>query len=94
MQNATAFGPNCPQAYPAVPNVPKLPGNEDCLFLNVYAPKKALTTQLPVLVFVHGGGYGIGDGTQGMSTIINANDQGFIAVTIQYRVKSSICLSR
>lgn len=25
-QNATAFGPNCPQAYPAVPNAPMIPG--------------------------------------------------------------------
>ncbi|KAF2830465.1 alpha/beta-hydrolase [Ophiobolus disseminans] len=82
--NATAFGPNCPQAYPAVPNAPFVPGNEDCLFLNVYAPSDA--EDLPVLVWIHGGGYGFGDGTQDMSEIIAANKNGFVAVTIQYRL--------
>ena len=74
----------CPQSLPAVPYASFIPGNEDCLFLNVYAPPNA--TKLPVLVYIHGGGYGLGDGTQDMSEIINANDKGFVAVTIQYRV--------
>jgi carboxylesterase type B len=64
--------------------VPFIPGNEDCLFLNVYAPPNA--KNLPVIVWIHGGGYGYGDGTQDMTEIINANEKGFIAVTIQYRV--------
>ncbi|KAF2688723.1 alpha/beta-hydrolase [Lentithecium fluviatile CBS 122367] len=84
-QFATTFGPNCPQAYPAVPNAPRIPGDEDCLILNVYAPKTT-SRKLPVLVWIHGGGYGFGDGTQDLSTIINANDQGFIGVSIQYRL--------
>jgi len=69
---------------PSVPNAPFLPGNEDCLFLNVYAPSKA--ANLPVLVYIHEGGYGLGDGTHDMTEIINANDNGFVAVTFQYRV--------
>jgi carboxylesterase type B len=81
---ANGFGPICPQALPSVPNVPFIPGNEDCLFLNVYAPPGA--QNLPVLVWIHGGGYGYGDGTQDMAEIINANNKGFVAVTIQYRV--------
>lgn len=68
-----------------MPGVPSILGNEDCLFLNVYAPSNA--SRLPVLVYIHGGGYGFGDGTLDMSGIVNSNDNNFIAVTIQYRVK-------
>ena len=39
-----------------------------------------------MLVYIHGGGYGLGDGTQDMTEIINSNEKKFIAVTIQYRV--------
>jgi carboxylesterase type B len=66
--------------------VPDIPGNEDCLFLNVYAPGN-VGNELPVLVWIHGGGYGYGDGTQNMTDIILANNKGFVAVTIQYRVR-------
>lgn len=38
------------------------------------------------MVWIHGGGYGLGDGTQDMSEFINANDNGFLVVSIQYRV--------
>lgn len=81
---ATEFGPICPQNLPAAPGAPFIPGEEDCLFLNVYAPPGA--ENLPVLVWIHGGGYGFGDGTQDMAEIVNDNDQQFIAVSIQYRV--------
>lgn len=76
----------CPQTLPAVPNAPYVPGNEDCLFLNVYAPANA--RGLPVLVWIHGGGYGFGDGTQDMTEIIQANNDGFVVVSIQYRVSA------
>ncbi len=84
--DANAFGPVCPQSMPAVPGAPFIPGNEDCLYLNVYAPANA--ANLPVLVYIHEGGYGMGDGTHDMTDIINANDKGFVAVTIQYRVSA------
>ncbi|CAO1442227.1 unnamed protein product, partial [Diamesa serratosioi] len=32
-------------------------GQEDCLYLNVYAPVKNTTELLPVMVFIHGGGW-------------------------------------
>jgi carboxylesterase type B len=67
--------------------MPFIPGNEDCLFLNVFAPANA--QNLPVVVYIHGGGYGYGDATQDMTDFINANGNNFIAVGIQYRV--SLC---
>jgi carboxylesterase type B len=83
---ADAFGSQCPQSPPAIP-----PGaakgtvaSEDCLFLNVYAPSNA--TDLPALVWIHGGGYGAGNGQENLSAIINANNNSFVGVSIQYRV--------
>jgi carboxylesterase type B len=61
-------------------------GDEDCLFLNVYSPTTGTDKQLPVLVWIHGGGYGAGNAAQDMSEIINANQNAFVAVAIQYRV--------
>jgi len=73
---------------PSIPGSQPIPGgDEDCLFLNVYAPPNA--QNLPVLVYIHEGGYGFGDGTRDLSDFINANEKGVIGVTIQYRVRSS-----
>jgi carboxylesterase type B len=38
------------------------------------------------LVYIHGGGYGYGNANQDLSSIIAANDNGFIGVGIQYRL--------
>lgn len=87
---ANAFGAFCPQTYPSVGAGPwPVAGNEDCLYLNVYAPANA--QNLPVLVWIHGGGYGLGEGNTDMTSIINANNNGFVVVAINYRV--SICAS-
>ncbi|KAK0707608.1 Alpha/Beta hydrolase protein [Lasiosphaeris hirsuta] len=84
---ANAFGPACPQAMPSMPGMPFISGNEDCLFLNVYAPAvKPSNSSLPVLVVIHGGGYGAGDGTQDMAPFISTNGNDLVAVTIQYRL--------
>jgi carboxylesterase type B len=84
---ATTFGPRCPQSPPSVPTARFNPGDEDCLFLNVYAPVLRRNKSVPVMIWIHPGGYGLQDGTQDMSEIINANENGFIAVSIQYRVR-------
>lgn len=81
---AGSFASSCPQSLPA-PSTAGVFGDEDCLFLNVYAPAN-MTSPLPVLVWIHGGGYGAGNGRQDLSAIINSNDKGFIGVAIQYRV--------
>ncbi|WP_233510975.1 carboxylesterase/lipase family protein [Actinomadura craniellae] len=41
---------------------PGTPG-EDCLYLNVYTPKKRAAHKRPVMLWIHGGGFTIGSGT-------------------------------
>jgi carboxylesterase type B len=82
---ADTFAPQCPQSFPSygITGAGML-SDEDCLFLNVYAPENAIN--LPVLVWIHGGGYGFGNGQQDMQAIINTNNNSFITVAIQYRL--------
>ncbi|KAL8889300.1 MAG: hypothetical protein Q9192_006041, partial [Flavoplaca navasiana] len=82
---ADALPERCPQSYysPTPPGF-NYTGSEDCLFLSVYAPPNA--QNLPILVWIHGGGYGQGQGNQDMSMIINTNNREFIGVAIQYRL--------
>jgi carboxylesterase type B len=93
--NATVLGPVCPQGYPEpfASVVPYTLGNEDCLFLNVYSPTDGTGKQLPVLVWIHGGGYGGGGAVQDMSEIINGNQNAFVAVAIQYRVRFPLLIT-
>ncbi|KAJ7894852.1 carotenoid ester lipase precursor [Mycena olivaceomarginata] len=64
LQNATAFGPACPQQ--ALEPVPGFTSNrtfisEACLTLDVFAPAAAHPhSKLPVLVWIYGGGFEIG----------------------------------
>jgi carboxylesterase type B len=58
--------------------------SEDCLFLNVQSPANA--TDLPVLVWIHGGGYGAGNGRQDFTDLLATTGNKFVVVSIQYRL--------
>lgn len=83
---ADTYPPQCPQSADSTGRPARgILGSEDCLFLNVYAPSNA--SNLPVLVWIHGGGYGLGNGSAyDLSTIVGANNNSFIAIAIQYRL--------
>ncbi|KAJ7034448.1 carotenoid ester lipase precursor [Mycena alexandri] len=67
VQNATAFGPACPQqALSPVPLPVAVPDegvvSEDCLKLNVFAPRAIPPhSKLPVFVWIYGGGFEVGN---------------------------------
>lgn len=69
-------------------------GSEDCLYLNIWVPhKKAVATNLPVMVWIYGGGFLVG-GSMGANFLDNylysgeeiADRGNVIVVTLGYRV--------
>ena len=89
VRDATRFGAACPQIASPLGGAPEafygeLWGDEDCLFLNVYAPAGE-RSDLPVLVWVHGGGNTIGhSGFYDGTPLAAAHD--VIVVTVNYRL--------
>ncbi len=64
-------------------------GDEDCLYLNIYAPpmsrETAKDSKLPVMFWIHGGGNSIGEASQFDGSGL-ANRQNVVVVTINYRL--------
>jgi para-nitrobenzyl esterase len=88
MRDASKFGDACPQQY--IKNLSDglgLPGSEDCLKLNVYAPSKA-GKNLPVMVWIHGGGLIVDGARDPQFTPINLVKNDVIVVTFDYRLGS------
>jgi para-nitrobenzyl esterase len=60
---------------------------EDCLYLNVYTPALARpSSKLPVMVWIHGGGFFAGAGSEPRYTNSALVSRGVILVTINYRL--------
>ena len=79
----------CPQMAQNLDGSFTLDGVEDCLFLNVYVPQKAIDDKdlkLPVMVFIHGGSLITGSGNFRDYGPIHFMDQDVVLVTINYRL--------
>ncbi|XP_022610069.1 fatty acyl-CoA hydrolase precursor, medium chain-like [Seriola dumerili] len=60
--------------------------SEDCLYLNIYTPSnRALDAKLPVMVWIHGGGFSIGSASLYDGSALAAH-QDVVVVLIQYRL--------
>lgn len=82
---ADKFGPICQQIHQPKDNgVGPLPMSEDCLTLNIFAP--TLAKKVPVMLWIHGGGYVNGSGTAALYDGTALARQGVIVVTINYRL--------
>jgi len=85
-RNAAEAGPSCPQPMnpDGSPNSGGAngPTSEDCLQLNVFAPKGAKAA--PVMVWIHGGGHRTGAGW--IYGGQNFARDGVVVVTINYRL--------
>lgn len=88
MRDATSFGGRCEQYhiwndYIFLDSGP----TEDCLYLNVYVPASATkASKLPVMVWIHGGGFVAGAGSEPRYTNSLLVGKGVVLVTINYRL--------
>ncbi|MEI6985782.1 MAG: carboxylesterase family protein [Rhodospirillaceae bacterium] len=62
--------------------------DEDCLFVNIWAPKEALTASvpLPVMVFIYGGAFAAGSTSEPYYDASRLAAEGVVVVTLNYRV--------
>ena len=81
--NATEAAGMPPQQVRTWPGAPAPKVTEDCLYLNIQTPAQSAKEKLPVLVWIHGGGFITGDA--------NSNDgtqfakKGIVYVSLSYR---------
>jgi len=92
-RQANAYGANCEQIitpnghgpwtweYSAQGKV-----SEDCLFVNVWTPAKSTKDKLPVLFWIHGGGYFEGSSSAAIYDGENFARKGIIVVSLNYRL--------
>ncbi|KAJ7135369.1 Alpha/Beta hydrolase protein [Mycena crocata] len=99
LQSAVAFGDDCPQ-FPellgsaGMAGGPPLRGanqSEDCLYANVWRPAGISTqAKLPILVYIYGGGYFAGSGSEWNGTSLVrrsvATKKPVIYITFNYRI--------
>ncbi|AWP29663.1 carboxylesterase/lipase family protein [Paenibacillus glucanolyticus] len=91
IKDTTAFSPMCLQPLESTSSM--LGGgvtktvSEDCLYLNVWAPRNAPAEPLPVMVWIHGGTFVTGSGSlpsyDGSAFVLRGS---VIMVTINYRL--------
>ena len=87
-RNATAFGPTCAQVTELGVFAGPANTNEDCLYLNVFSPVNHQNrNKLPVLVWIHGGGFVDGESNDYDARALATHDGSpTVVVTINYRL--------
>jgi para-nitrobenzyl esterase len=88
IRDATRFGPICLQsAIPLEALTGGVPSeqSEDCLYLNVWTPGLG-GAKRPVMVWIHGGGFAIGAGSQAIYNGARLAARDVVVVTINYRL--------
>jgi para-nitrobenzyl esterase len=83
-RSAAAYGPACMQMGRAFGGAGSQ--SEDCLTLNVWTPAKHAGGKLPVMVWIHGGGFTNGSGGTSFYDSTNFARDGVVAVTVNYRL--------
>jgi para-nitrobenzyl esterase len=68
------------------------PMGEDCLTLNVVTPKRPSDKPLPVMVFIHGGGYFMGSSATPIYDGAALARKGCVYVSVNYRLNALGCL--
>jgi len=86
---ATEYGPRCTQGGPGGPNAPTPPPtSEDCLYLNVWTTADSASAKRPVMLWIYGGGFFGGAGSEPRYGGEGLANKGAVVVTINYRLGS------
>jgi len=89
-RQCTEFKPIAPQAnlgdLPPFPQI--LPSSEDCLYLNILTPAKRTTDKLPVMVWMHGGGYQLGSASDPLTNAPRLPQYGIVLVNVNMRLNT------
>ncbi len=90
VRQATEFAPVCMQTpYPASAAIYQSkpqPLSENCLYLNVWTAAKSAKDRLPVMVWIHGGGFTRGSGSSASYDGEILARKGVVVVTLNYRL--------
>ncbi|MGV8123525.1 MAG: carboxylesterase/lipase family protein [Candidatus Xenobiia bacterium LiM19] len=82
VKKCDGFGPSCPQPDQSE----KGRFSEDCLYLNVWAPERRRDEKMPVMVWIHGGGFTFGSGALPEYDGGNLAGKGVVVVNFNYRL--------
>ncbi|HET8731044.1 MAG TPA: carboxylesterase family protein [Moraxellaceae bacterium] len=85
VREATRWAPAAPQDEIAFMGVGS--SGDDCLALNIWRPVKRHGSALPVMVWIHGGGFATGASHQALyEATALARDNGVVVVSLNYRL--------
>jgi para-nitrobenzyl esterase len=85
IRECTQFSDISPQTYMPGMSSP-FPMSEDCLYLNVVTPARQPDEKLPVMVWMHGGGYSMGCGNDRIWNNYRLPQYGVVMVTLNHRL--------
>ncbi|HSD27486.1 MAG TPA: carboxylesterase family protein [Vicinamibacteria bacterium] len=86
VRKAAAFGPRCLQGRIFDDMVFRDEPGEDCLYLNVWTPARSSSEKLPVMVWIHGGGFQAGSASEPRQDGGRLARKGVVVVGINYRL--------
>lgn len=90
VRSSTVFGKNAPQNILFSDIDPFAIGvSEDCLYLNVWTPADPYALmELPVLFYIHGGGFAVGSGSEPRYNGARLAARGIVVITVNYRLNA------